>query len=229
MCENENSADSDPYPDASGDPYSALLIQAMNTQPGIVPAICKRTGLKPCATAGIRTGLKPCATAAIPAALKGCAADATADLKVGTTGVLPPVVVLAFRPALSVAQGFSPVQNFQITRIAASGARFERIRIAAEAARPAMNVNRASGQVDADRQRPKRIVRLNRDARERDREPTDEPDRQRPKCSQNGEYGYNDMHHQLAVPTGELYVCPASHTISGGLSWEWWRTDGGSV
>ena len=71
--------------------------------------------------------------------------------------------------------------------------------------------------IDADRQRPKRIVRLNREPGQRDREAADEPDRQRPKCSKNSEYGYNDMNHQLTVLPGELYVCPPSDTISEAL------------
>ena len=63
MCESENNADSDPYPDASGEPYRALLIHAMKRQPGSVPAIIRMTAVK--------------ADLVAPAA----------DLKVGTTSV----------------------------------------------------------------------------------------------------------------------------------------------
>ena len=67
------------------------------------------------------------------------------------------------------------------------------------------------------RQRPQRIVRLNRNAGHCYGEPADDPDCQRPKCSQNGEYGYNDVNHQVTVLRGELYVRSLSDTISEAL------------
>ena len=62
------------------------------------------------------------------------------------------VVVLAFRPAMR--------QNFQTTRIAASGARFGRIRIAADAASPAISAERGDvAEREVDRDRPERRCR----------------------------------------------------------------------
>ena len=66
----------------------------------------------------------------VPAIMGRAERSTAADLKVGTTPVVLSVVVLAFRPAVAD-------QNFHNTRITANGARFGRIRMAADAARPA--------------------------------------------------------------------------------------------